>query len=268
MHLPTAVLSLLSLLLLPSSSATTSNTTHYPLFSPHTSSLQTLHTSLASLLPILPLLAPPPSHTLVLTTATPAFKPLLYNWMCFLRYKALWGSSSSPRPHDDVPKFLVVTSDEAFAEELAELGVIVWLLRANPWDDVQEEGEEDDDWMAKGSEEDLFLNLRLMELLLPPTEKGKDLRKEMIGWGSIQYQSLMLERSLAVSALVGAVVESQRVEVEDRKEEERKDYARMLAHDWDAGPMQKEEWVGVRGVLVVDNDAVWLVLSSFSRVHR
>jgi hypothetical protein len=261
----------------------TSNATHYPLFDYPVPTLQTLHTSLATLLPILPVLSPPPSHTLLLTLATPAIRPLLFNWMCFLRYKAKWGqppvNPEMPQavlPHADVPKVLIVTSDESLANELSELGVVVWYLRTIPWDDVLDEEDEaateDDDWMARVLQDDLFLNLRLMDLLLPPQTAGKVprlLRGEMIQWGSLHYQSLMLERTLVMSALTGALTEAQRVETEDRKAEDVEHAIKVWHHDWTTGHMPEEPFVGVKGILVVDNDAVWYVsLLSLDPMHH
>ncbi|KAK4704295.1 hypothetical protein P7C70_g1914, partial [Phenoliferia sp. Uapishka_3] len=267
-------------------SSTMFDSSYLPLLPPIDLTFPTLHTSLATLLPILPLLSPGPSHTLVVTFATPAFKTLLFNWLCFFRHRARWADppldASIPRARGiagDVAKFLVVTSDEGLAEELSQMGIVVWWLKAANMDDLEEgedesEGERTDEEEARMWVEwrdDIFLNLRLMDLLLPPEAKDPDdkpLRKDYIVWGSLQYQSLMLERSLVMSALVGAIVESQKIEVEDRKEQEA-DWQRAAdAHDWETGPLVKEEFTGVKGVLVVDNDAVWLSSPSSFLAHH
>jgi hypothetical protein len=217
------------------------------------------------------------------TLATPAFKPLLYNWLCFLRYKAKWGNTPSTslwddnddaRPpklqvHEDVPKVLIVTSDEAFARELSEAGFVVWWLTTVNWAKEEEraeasgEGEENElpeedvKRIERMLQDDLFVNLRLLDLLLPPNEDGK--LSSMLPWGTLHYQSLMLERTLVMSALVGTLVESQRVETEDRKREEKDWWDRVMAHDWEESRLEQDEFVGVKGVLLVDNDAVWCV---------
>lgn len=211
-----------------------------------------LHTSLATLLPMLPLLAPPPSHTLVVTLATAAFKPLLLNWMCSLKFQAKWGAPS------DAPPFLVVTSEEALARELSAHGVVVWWLRGADLD--ADEREDGDDLLLH----DEYRNLRLLGLLLAPGSAADDPRQEMLRWGSLHYQSLMLERSLVLSSLVGALAASQTVDVDYRKQQERKWMARAMAHDWSESILEREPWVGVKGVLVVDNDAVWYAVASRS----
>ena len=223
------------------------------------SSLQFLHTSFATLLPILPRLAPAPTHTLLVTLATPAFKPLLFNWICWLRYKARWGAQ-----HDDadadVLKLLVFTSDEGLARELSEQGVVVWWLRGI---DLDATNAVPDD--ASLLLHDLFLNLRLADLLLPSaTPDDANPRQNMLKWGTLHYQSLMLERTLVLATLVGSLAENQRVEAEDRLREEQDWRRRVLAHDWESSRLEKEPFVGVKGVLVVDNDAVW----SVSRISR
>ena len=107
----------------------------FPLFSDRstnysnvTQPIKFLHTSLSTLLPMLPILSPAPEHTLLLTLATPAFKPLLYNWICYLKYKAKWGQAANLEDNG-LLKLLVVTSDEEFAKELSEKKVVVWWLR-------------------------------------------------------------------------------------------------------------------------------------------
>lgn len=311
---------------------TIATTTTLPLFNTtHSARLQTYHTCLSTLLPLLPLLSPPPSHTLLVTLATPAFKPLLYNWLCFLRYKAKWGRFSSKSAaggggsrqattgggiyDHDTPKVLVVTSDHGLAKELSEYGVVVWYLRSVPWHDFMDDedvpdGSDEDgethlskkDWLDEVVAHDLFLNLRLLDLLLPAPstvdsmrwknnsmtpaskeessfwKKGKkggreveeeagegDLRSKIIEWGSFHYQSLMLERTLVMSVLTGALVESQKVSLEERLAAEKEEKERIMAHDWTGDiPFVRDEFVGVKGVLVVDNDAVWFVLALHS----
>lgn len=282
---------LLPLLILCSTTwASTTNSTQYPLFpssSPEANEppLQLLHTSLSTLLPILPALSPPPSHTLLVTLATPAFKPLLFNWICFLRHKAHWGEGESPNQDDspeeaehrrrqlkgpakDLIKLLVVTSDEQLARELTdEHGVVVWWLKGVDWDQEERrakeagDGKQEDDVSNQARIEriltdDLFTSLRSMDLLLPPHPPSKQ-QQGMLEWGSLHYQSLMLERTLVMTALTGALVESQKVEREDREREEAEWKARVLAHDWEESRLMREPFVGVKGVLLVDNDAVW-----------
>ncbi|GAA5917013.1 hypothetical protein JCM5296_000114 [Sporobolomyces johnsonii] len=278
--------SLLCLIAQAAASTDTTNATHPPLFTPpssSSSSLPTLHTSLSTLLPILPHLSPPPEHTLLVTLATSAFKPLLYNWLCFLRYRAKWGVPPTHNEHGepvtdqqrygDTPKVLVVTSDEALARELSDEGVVTWWLQGVDWEQVVsvELGEDDD---AEGREDavkaveqmlrdDLFVNLRLLDLLLPPepasTDDAERLTSRLLPWGTLHYQSLMLERTAVMSALVGALVESQSADVEYRKEQDRYWRERVLAHDWESDePLELPKFAGVKGVLLVDNDAVWL----------
>ncbi|GAA6036210.1 hypothetical protein JCM8097_006837 [Rhodosporidiobolus ruineniae] len=283
MRLLGLLVGLLQLVVLSQAGAQSTNASHPPLFSPPPSShsLPTLHTSLASLLPVLPHLSPPPEYTLLVTLATPAFKPLLYNWLCFLRYRAKWGQPATHNEHgervkepsedertgwEDTPKVLVITSDEDLAKELAEHGVVVWWLRSVDWDALETaEEDEDDDLVAqldRQLRDDLFTNLRLLDLLLPsePSTELKDrLTDKMIPWGSLHYQSLMLERSLAMSALVGALVESQKTDPRWKKEQDLEWHHKVMAHDWEnEEPLELPPWVGVRGVLLVDNDAVWL----------
>ncbi|GAA5932413.1 hypothetical protein JCM1841_001379 [Sporobolomyces salmonicolor] len=279
--------SLLCLVTQAATSSDTTNATHPPLFPPpsssSSSSLPTLHTSLSTLLPILPHLSPPPEHTLLVTLATSAFKPLLYNWLCFLRYRAKWGAPPTHNEHGepvteqlrygDTPKVLVVTSDEALARELSDEGVVTWWLKGVDWEQVEsvELGEEDG---ADGREDavkeveqmlqdDLFTNLRLLDLLLPPEPASKDdaerLTSRLLPWGTLHYQSLMLERTAVMSALVGALAESQSVDVEYRKAQDRYWRERILAHDWENDePFELPKFAGVKGVLLVDNDAIWL----------
>lgn len=164
-------------------------------------------------------------------------------------------------------KVLVLTSDETLARGLSELGVVVWWLRAVDWESVLGPGEgedsQDDEWVTDLLMGDTFLNLRLMDLLLSPkstppsTNEEADSKANMIEWGSLQYQSLMLERTLAMSALVSSLVTSQRVETEDRIQEEGRERQRREKWDWEKGTFVETEWTGVKGVLLVDNDAVW-----------
>jgi len=229
----------------------------------------TLHTSLYTLLPILPFLAPPPHHTLLTTLATSAHKPLLLNWLCFLKHKAYWGALSKHYPDDgparnysSVPKVLVITGDEILAHDLAYQGVVVWWLKGIDFDDeLAEEAEED-----RLIRDDAFLNLRLLELLLPGGEHLgnwpglKAMRDEILEPGTLHFQSLMLERSLAVAALVGSLVESQKVDPAERRREEQEWATTLEEHDWqneDEDPPLRQEWVGVKGVLLADVDAVW-----------
>ncbi|KAL8291578.1 hypothetical protein RQP46_002556 [Phenoliferia psychrophenolica] len=157
------------------------------------------------------------------------------------------------------------------------MGIVVWMLRAADLGDLDREDDEED-WNEEEEErierevqDDVFLNLRLLDVLLPPEAKTKEqrrLRDDYIVWGSLQYQSLMLERSVVMSALVGALAETQKVEVEDRKREEAAWKKKLEKHNWETGgPLEKDEWVGVRGVLVVDNDAVWLSSPSSFLAH-
>ncbi|GAA5883966.1 hypothetical protein JCM3774_000884 [Rhodotorula dairenensis] len=261
-----------------------SNATHVRLFPVGEGDLQTLHLSLASLLPVLPHLAPAPDHTLAVTLATPAFKPLLYNWLCFLRYKAQWGqpaqfdvhgdpnaAAAAEDPFPDTPKVLVVTSDEQLALELSENGVVTWLVLGIDWEAFDEAEWMDDDDPRKGEaldfvqrmmSDDLFTNLRLLDLLLPPDmpdHTDPDLgTSNVIPWGTLRYQSLMLERTAVMSALVGALVESQRSEATWRREQDEYWREKIFAHDWESGPLETPKFAGVKGVLLVDNDAVWL----------
>lgn len=294
----TAALSLLTTATI-ASPPDTSSASDYPLFSPKNASLPFLHTSLATLLPILPQLAPPPHHTLTLTLATPAFKPLLYNWLCFLRYRAKWGQPASTSEWDDdedededeaaaaarrkkredekprtgwedVPKVLVVTSDENLALELSQQGVVVWFLSSINLDallDLQQEADEEESRkIDRALQDDLFLNARLLDLLLPASHNGtKDVDDEsdrretngMLPWGTLQYQSLMLERTLVMSTLIGTLVESQKLTADERERKEKDWYTRAMAHNWEESRLERDSFTGIKGVLLVDNDAVW-----------
>ena len=247
-----------------STANTTVNSTH---------PLQTLHTSLYTLLPILPFLAPPPHHTLLTALATSAHKPLLLNWLCFLKHKANWGALPPSYPasglahkYAAVPKVLIITGDKFLARELSAQGVVTWWLKGLDFsaDDDDDEAEED-----RLIRDDAYLNVRLLELLLPGGEQvgwqgageGKrGLREEVIEAGSLWFESLMLERTLAVGALVGGLVESQKVDQVEKKREEDEWQKTLAEHDWedpDAEPPVREEFVGVKGVLMADIDAVW-----------
>ncbi|GAA5891704.1 hypothetical protein JCM8208_007375 [Rhodotorula glutinis] len=281
MRIPGLVLAAVHLVGAAAALAGSSSGVDPPLFassSNHSHSLPTLHTSLASLLPVLPHLAPPPDHTLVVTLATPAFKPLLYNWLCFLRDKAKWGAfpshthhgepyepSTRVARHADVPKVLVVTSDEHLARELSDHGVVTWWVRGTDWEAVDLADELDDDdpdkdamlaYAERTLEDDLFSNLRLLDLLLP-AEPPVD-APATIPWGTLRYQSLMLERTAVMSALVGALAKSQRSDPEWRRAADADWQDKVLAHDWESGPLPVPEFEGIKGVLLVDNDAVWL----------
>lgn len=261
------------------SSGNFSNATHLPLFPTIEGEpeLPTLHLSLSSLLPILPHLAPGPEHTLAVTLATTAFKPLLYNWLCFLRYKAKWGQTpefdmhgernTAEDPYPDTPKLLVVTSDEDLALELSDLGVVTWLILGIDWEEWDEIDRMADDEPTKAEAidnlqramaDDLFTNLRLLDLIIPSVApiEPEDIHK-VVPWGTLRYQSLMLERTAVMSALVGALVESQRSEAAARKAEDADWRERALKHDWESGMLHREPFQGVKGVLMVDNDAVW-----------
>jgi hypothetical protein len=231
----------------------------------------------------LPHLSPPPEHTLLVTLATPAFKPLLFNWICFLRHRAKWGATPSHNEHGDAnsfedlyeatPKLLVITSDEELARELSELGVVTWWLKGIDWNevertaelDVEEDGDAAEEAMAKVEQmlqDDLFTNLRLLELLLPSepvsSNQSERLTSSLIPWGTLHYQSLMLERTAVMSALVGSLVESQMMDKGFKQEEERYWRERIMAHDWEnEEPLELPQFAGVKGVLLVDNDAVW-----------
>jgi len=216
------------------------------------------------------------------TLATPAFKPLLFNWICFLRYRAKWGAIPDHNEHGDpnlfedlyesTPKLLVITSDEGLAKELSELGVVTWWLKGIDWDEVERTAEMDVEEDADGAEkamadveqmlqDDLFTNLRLLELLLPsepPFNQSERLTSSLIPWGTLHYQSLMLERTAVMSALVGSLVESQMLDKEYKQEEERYWRAKIMSHDWENDePLELPQFEGVKGVLLVDNDAVW-----------
>ncbi|BGP19805.1 hypothetical protein JCM10213_003114 [Rhodosporidiobolus nylandii] len=293
MRLLPLLLSLAQLVHLSLATPGLSNASHPPLFSPpasSSSSLPLLHTSLSSLLPILPHLSSPPEHTLLVTLATPAFKRLLYNWLCFLRYRAKWGQPATHNEHgepvppvaegdktgwEDVVKLLVITSDERLARELSSEGVVVWWLKEVDWDAVEQADESgDEDEIARLDRElqdDLFTNLRLLDLLLPPTPPSAEAQEggagagggagggQMLPWGTLHYQSLMLARTLAMSALVSALVESQRSDPRWRRQQDEELRARMLEHDWESGEeFEMPKFEGVKGVLLVDNDAVWL----------
>lgn len=166
-----------------------------------------------------------------------------------------------------VLKVLVVTSDESLARELTEsYGVVVWWLRGVDWDEEErraKDGEEDteDDTASQSRihrllQDDVFTTLRSMDLLLPP-HPPLNKPQGMLEWGSLHYQSLMLERTLVMTALTGALVESQKVEKEQREKEEAEWRERVMQHDWEESRLVREPFVGVKGVLLVDNDAVW-----------
>ncbi|KAK4048445.1 hypothetical protein OIV83_004791 [Microbotryomycetes sp. JL201] len=249
---------------------------HVPLFAPVDSTqssqpvnqVRRLHTSLATLLPVLPLLSPAPSHTLLVTLATPAFKPLLFNWLCFLRYKAHWGqgtagnSTSSSNQNDRLLKVLIVTSDEGLARELSDerQGLVVWWLKGVDPHDLEKHVNDlrQADKLEDPAKHDLFKTLRTLDLLLPPepptdVDETAGATQSMLEWGSLHYQSLMLERTLVMSALVGALSESQAMDRHDRLKAEQERWDKLEQGD---DPEQAIE--GVRGVLLVDNDAVWL----------
>ncbi|SCV73158.1 BQ2448_7083 [Microbotryum intermedium] len=313
--LPVSLIALLQLCIGAScsSSSETSNTTHPPLFVPPNLRLKTYHTSLSTLLPILPILAPPPTHTLLVTLATSAFKPLLYNYLCFLRYRAEWGTTSPSHEqssgnetdptdrwsyirrkqlYEDTQKILIVTSDQALAEELSEFGIVVWYLDAIDWDSREAhqylDGTLEDEKLKNEFErlirDDPFATVRMMDLLLPPTRSessssatrqprttSKGLGAKMLEWGSLHYQSLMLERTLVMSTLVGALVEAQQVDTRWRLEQERWWEEKWESHDWNnEPPLIKEPFVGVKGILLADNDAVWLAnpASFFAHHYR
>jgi hypothetical protein len=240
-----------------------------PLFDNSTDpSIQLLHTSLATLLPILPLLAPPPSHTLLVTLVTPAFKSLFYNWMCWLKYRVKWGEEYDDEPsRAEIPKFLVVTSDESMARELVANGIMVWWLKSRSV--YLKEWEEGIETVHDRIEDDLFTSLRALDLLLSPgSAERHDPRQQMLPWGSLHYQSLMLERTLVMSVLVGALAESQDMAADDRKRDASEWRKKFMAHDWEQSFLRKDPFVGVKGVLVVDNDAVWYESNFISLLPR
>jgi hypothetical protein len=207
----------------------------------------------------------------------------LFNWICFLRYRAKWGATPTHNEHGDpnqfsdpyesTPKLLVITSDGSLAKELSELGVVTWWLKGIDWDevervaglDVEEDGDAAERAMAQVEQmlqDDLFTNLRLLELLLPSepasTNQSERLTSTLIPWGTLHYQSLMLERTAVMSALVGSLVESQFVEKDFKQEEERYWREKIMSHDWEnEEPLELPQFTGVKGVLLVDNDAVW-----------
>lgn len=162
-----------------------------------------------------------------------------------------------------MPKVLVVTGDELLARELSGMGLVTWYLNGLGFDEDAPETEAEEDKLIR---EDAFLNLRLLDLLLPESDVGfrgmepTTLREKMQDWGTLHGESLMLERSVAVASLVGALVENQKVTPDERRREEA-EWARVLAeHDWedeDAALPTREEWVGVKGILLADSDAVW-----------
>lgn len=264
---PPTQVRLFNLTLPPTFNTTTNSTVNQTRFP-----LQTLHTSLYTLLPILPFLSPPPHHTLLTTLATSAHKPLLLNWLCFLKHKAHWGAlppsypaDGPARAHASVPKVLVITGDEFLARDLSDQGVVVWWVKGIDFsDELEDEAEED-----RLIRDDAFLNVRLLELLLPGGEQvgwqgggsePRAMREEVMEPGSLWFESLMLERTLAVGALVGGLVESQKVEPEERRKEEAAWERTLAEHDWedpDEEPPTREPFVGVKGVLLADVDAVW-----------
>ena len=173
-------------------------------------------------------------------------------------------------PAQDILKLLVVTSDEGLARELTEEhGVVVWWLRGVDWEaeeanaaaaDDDSDAEEHSERIARILQDDLFTSLRSMDLLLPPTPPSSHHSSAdgMLPWGTLHYQSLMLERSLVLSALTGALVESQKKDREQREKEEREWREQVQDWDWmDDGILLREKYEGIKGVLLVDNDAVW-----------
>lgn len=207
------------------------STSHTP------SNIPTFHTNLSTLLPILSLLTAEPSGALLVTVVTPAFKPLFLNWLCFLRYRAKWGAEDRVDSDREIYKLLVLTSDEGLAQELSKMGIVVW-WRTEKDDAFEEVGvinplrtlKEDKVYSPGASTRPT--------LLTDSTGESK-----IIKWGSISYQSLMLERSIAIAALVGSITELNKAG-DHLDEVTRRHNARRQ----------------VRGVLLVDNDSVWYVV--------
>jgi hypothetical protein len=199
-------------------------------------SIPTLHTSFATLLPHLPAMASGDSSslkrasasTLVVTLATDQFQHLLFNFLCFMHHRL------DPELHPP-GKYLVVSSSEKLAHYLAARGVVVLYL--------------------KREQEGLFSNLQKLDLMLSaevlaPLNVSEG--KEVIAWGSLHYQALMLERTLVTTTLVGMLAQSNSMPdalnttclpVDKRYDPEQ--------------PSKRRQQVG--GVLLVDNDAVWYV---------
>ena len=196
-----------------------------------------LHTSLSTLLPHIVKMSPGRSRSLpdgsskmlLVTLATPAFKHHLLNFLCFLHHRLATGSRSPGQ-------YIVVTSSTKLAHWLADRGVVVLLLNRE-----------------SAGQADPFVNLRLLDLLLDDRGDGANhttsAKDVMLPWGTLHYQSLMLERTVAITTLVGLLAEVNQFPFENT-----------------TGP--KDDPVTpkppvidpVGGVLLVDNDAVWYVL--------
>ena len=231
---------------------------HTPLFGAVNHSIPTLHRSFGTLLPYLPEIASgwsnsvssnTSSSTLVVTLATPAFKHLLLNFLCYLHHR-LEASLHPPG------RYLVITSSSDLALWLSERGVIVLLLDRDSHEEAAP-----------------FQALRQLGVLLSPTEFAagdRPARTSMIDWGSLRYQSLMLERSLAISSLVSMLSEANTVSSDLQRpvaypilHSDEDDYAYEEEQQLEAVEVQTPVPVSkpVGGVLVVDNDAAWYVLS-------
>ncbi|GAA97745.1 uncharacterized protein L969DRAFT_55485 [Mixia osmundae IAM 14324] len=196
-----------------------------------THELPTLHTSLTTLLPILPQIARGHSNsapdgsmsTLVMTLATPGIKSHLFNWLCFLHHRL---------PSNLYPpgSYLVITSSRDLAVYLSDRGVITLLLRPS-------EAEMDSRAFL-----DLWTTLRKLELLISDDPENVALNSSVaLKWGNLDYQSLMLERTIMTTAIVSSLVDANGPSV-DRSSRK---------------PMKANERP-VGGVLIADNDAVWL----------
>lgn len=215
---------------------------HVALFRNASHSIPTLHQNLDTLLPFLPDIAAgwsasvrkeTSSSVLLVTLATPAFKHLLLNFMCFMHHR-LKDADYQPG------KYLVVTSSQELATWLSDRGVVSLILQP-------------EDLMANATN-DIFSSLRQLDLVLPAAaqspvnEAGK---QKTLPWGSLHYQSLMLERTVISTVLAGALSESQKSafeqwEVDCGWQPEAKDDIQQWRRP-------------VGGILLADNDAVWSV---------
>lgn len=75
----------------------------------------------------------------------------------------------------------------------------------------------------------------------------------LIHWGTLEYQALMLERTLVTTQLVNALSDSQVVPADVRNDTE----TVFKRPNYDEPPPARNRTAGVGGVLLVDNDAVW-----------
>ena len=168
---------------------------------------------------------------LVVTLATDQFRHLLFNFLCFMHHRldpTLYPPGS----------YLVVTSSTKLAKTLSERGVIVLLL--------------------KRDKDGLFSNLQSLDLLLStdvlnPVNATND--KDVIAWGSLHYQALMLERTLVTASLVGMLAEANSRPAHSDATC-KPTFARFGRNRKRITAAQEQ----VGGVLLVDNDAVWSVV--------